>query len=181
MTGSSAGHEAPVHALAREVGLVLGETRKAQHRRQLEVAAQAGISVVALSRIENGHRDITLRHLFDLCEALDVNASDVVARAERRVPVVERRYPLSNLRRAMAIDRKYGHITLERGSIADDEPVVVFRAQDALLPDLLHLYSEMCRNAGSPKRHIEGVAIARDDVVEWQETHQTQIPQSVPE
>lgn len=75
-------------AMTREVGLVLGKTRKAQHRKQFEVAAQAGISVVALSRIENGHRDITLRHLFDLCEALDVNASDVVARAERRVPVV---------------------------------------------------------------------------------------------
>jgi len=80
----------------------------------------------------------------------------------------------------MAIDRKYGRVTLENGSISDDEPVVVFRAQDALLPDLLTVYAEMCRNAGSPQRHLDGIAIARDDVVEWQETHQTQVPQSTP-
>lgn len=80
----------------------------------------------------------------------------------------------------MAIDRKYGRVTLERSTIDDDEPVVVFRAQDALLPDLLHIYVEMCRNAGSPERHLEGVAIARHDVVEWQETHPTKVPQSAP-
>ncbi len=81
----------------------------------------------------------------------------------------------------MAIDRKYGHVTLERGTIDDDEPVVVFRARDQFLPDVLALYYEMCRNAGSPERHLEGIAITRDDVVEWQETHQTQVPRSAPE
>lgn len=78
----------------------------------------------------------------------------------------------------MGIDRKYGRVTLEHGAIADDEPVVVFRAQDALLSDLLTVYVEMCRNAGSPQRHLDGIAVARDDVVEWQGTHRTQIPRS---
>jgi hypothetical protein len=81
----------------------------------------------------------------------------------------------------MAIDRKYGHVHFgQPNSIGDDEPVVVFRAQDALLPDLLTVYSEMCRNAGSPARHIDGIAVARDDVVQWQEHHRTQVPQSAP-
>ncbi len=85
-----------MHALAREVGLALGETRKAQHRKQTEVAARARISVPLLSRVENGHRAITLGDLFDVCEALNVNASDVVGRAERRIPVIGCRRPRSN-------------------------------------------------------------------------------------
>ena len=30
----------------------------------------------------------------------------------------------------MGIDAKYGRVTTERGDIGEDEPVVVFRAQD---------------------------------------------------
>jgi hypothetical protein len=37
----------------------------------------------------------------------------------------------------MAVDKKYGRVTLENGSIGEDEPVVVFRAQDVVLPRLL--------------------------------------------
>jgi hypothetical protein len=81
----------------------------------------------------------------------------------------------------MGIDRKYGRIDLERGTVAEDEPVVVFRAQDALLPDLLTVYSEMCRNAGSPSQHVMGIALSRGEIVEWQAQHRTQIPQSAPE
>lgn len=80
----------------------------------------------------------------------------------------------------MAIDRKYGRVQMERGTIDDDEPVVVFRARDKFLPDVLALYFEMCRNAGSHEKHLEGIRISLDDVVEWQETHATQVPQSAP-
>lgn len=80
----------------------------------------------------------------------------------------------------MAIDRKYGLVTLERGTIGEDEPVVVFRAQDALLPAVLQMYAAMCRNEGSPEHHLQGVLLARDDVIEWQESHQTQVPRSDP-
>lgn len=85
MTDSSARHEAPMHPLAREVGPALGDTRKSQHQAQWAVAARAGISISVLSRVENGHRAIALGDLFDLCEALDVNASDLVRLAEQRV------------------------------------------------------------------------------------------------
>jgi hypothetical protein len=56
----------------------------------------------------------------------------------------------------MAIDRKYGRVTLEHGAhIPDDEPVVVFRARDKLLPKVLAYYRLFCWKAGSPRRHLE--------------------------
>lgn len=96
MKAPSTQQEKTAHMVARAVGEVLGETRKVQHRKQIEVAATAGINAVTLSRIENGHRDVSLRELFALREALGVNASDVVGRAERRVPVIGCRRPISH-------------------------------------------------------------------------------------
>jgi hypothetical protein len=78
----------------------------------------------------------------------------------------------------MAIDLKYGRVTLEHGTVGEDEPVVVFRAQDALLPTLLDLYVFLCRNAGSPERHVAGVHAAQQTVIEWQTDHFNQVPQS---
>lgn len=80
----------------------------------------------------------------------------------------------------MAIDRKYGRVTVERGTIGKNEKVFVLRAQDALVPALLQLYAAMCRNEGSPESHIMGVLLARDDMIEWQRTHHTQVPRSDP-
>lgn len=79
----------------------------------------------------------------------------------------------------MPVDRKYGRVTLEnQRNIGDDEPVVVFRAQDALLLQVLDFYAEKCATAGSPSHHIEGVAVAREAVVAWQREHRTQVPRS---
>jgi hypothetical protein len=78
----------------------------------------------------------------------------------------------------MPVDLKYGRVTLERGTAGEDEPVVVFRAQDALLPTLLDLYVFLCRNAGSPERHVAGIHAAQQAVIEWQRDHFTQVPQS---
>lgn len=78
----------------------------------------------------------------------------------------------------MAIDTKYGRVTLERGTIGEDEPVVVFRAQDAMLPALLGWYRARCATAGSPNRHLASIDADREAVDEWQEHHRTQIPQS---
>lgn len=86
----------PLHPLAREVGLVLGETRQEQYRRQRAVAAEVGIHHTALSRVECGHRPLSLREFFALCDALGVDASDIVRLAERRIPVIGCRRPISN-------------------------------------------------------------------------------------
>jgi len=80
----------------------------------------------------------------------------------------------------MGYDRKYGHVATEFGNIGIDEPVVVFRAQDALLPSVLAFYANECRKAGSPPRHIDLVNNTRDTVTGWQNEFpdQVRIPNS---
>lgn len=78
----------------------------------------------------------------------------------------------------MAQDTKYGRITCERGNIGEDEPVVIFRAQDATLPDLLDAYRAICVAAGSPTKHLASIDAAKAEVMAWQKDHPTQIPQS---
>lgn len=78
----------------------------------------------------------------------------------------------------MAIDTKYGRVTLERGAIGEDEPVVVFRAQDALLPKVLAYYHLFCMKAGSPRRHLDRILSARDAVIAWQQDNPTKTPSS---
>lgn len=78
----------------------------------------------------------------------------------------------------MAIDLKYGRVTTERGTIGADEPVVVFRAQDRLLPKLLKVYKILCELAGSPQHHIEAIHDAAMTVKAWQANHPTKTPSS---
>jgi hypothetical protein len=78
----------------------------------------------------------------------------------------------------MAIDNKYGRVTLEKGTIGEDEPVVVFRAQDKLLPKLLKVYRYFCELAGSPQRHLTAIDEAAWRVKYWQTDHPTKTPSS---
>lgn len=80
----------------------------------------------------------------------------------------------------MALDRKYGHVTLERGTIGEDEPVFVIRGQDTLATLLLAKYRTMCGEAGSPAAHLYGITQAIDDFAAWQHDRQLKIPGSVP-
>lgn len=80
----------------------------------------------------------------------------------------------------MAVDRKYGRVSLERGTVGEDEPVVVFRAQDQLLPELLGAYAQMCIAHGSPAEHIQGLELTARQVLDWQREHHTQVPCSAP-
>jgi hypothetical protein len=75
----------------------------------------------------------------------------------------------------MAVDRKYGRVTLEHGSIGEDEPVVVFRAQDSLLPKVLMYYRLFCWKAGSPWRHLRLIDDTTKAVEEWQDSHRHQV------
>lgn len=78
----------------------------------------------------------------------------------------------------MAYDLKYGRVTLERATIGEDEPVVVFRARDALLPELLSHYRELCEAAGSPAHHLALLERSQAAVQAWQARHPTQVPRS---
>ena len=78
----------------------------------------------------------------------------------------------------MGIDNKYGRVTVERSTIAEDEPVVVMRAQDRLLPDVLRYYEGLCEKAGSPEHHLQLIRKTRDIVRAWQKEHFTKTPES---
>lgn len=76
----------------------------------------------------------------------------------------------------MPFDLKYGQVTTEYGNIAKDEPVVVFRAQDKLLPKVLGFYLAKCLEAGSPRKHLTTIQDALKLVRSWQEGHTTKVP-----
>jgi hypothetical protein len=78
----------------------------------------------------------------------------------------------------VAIDTKYGRVQLEHGSIGEDEPVVVFRAQDKLLLKVLSAYHHLAVEAGSPAKHLAGIDATAKAVADWQRDHFTQVPQS---
>lgn len=78
----------------------------------------------------------------------------------------------------MGIDNKYGQVKVERGTIADDEPVVVFRSQDSLLVAVLDYYLELCSDSGSPEVHLDLIRKTTSDVVRWQASNFTKIPES---
>jgi hypothetical protein len=78
----------------------------------------------------------------------------------------------------MGYGGKYGRVTTEHGDIPDDEPVIVFRARDALTIGLLNTYYVMCRAAGSPQRHLDLVDTTTREFIEWQMAHGSRIPDS---
>jgi hypothetical protein len=80
----------------------------------------------------------------------------------------------------MGYDVKYGTVTTEHGNIPVDEPVVVFRARDCLVPTLLAYYAALCRDVGSPERHLQLVGKSAELIEQWQAQHpeQLRIPDS---
>ncbi len=73
------------------------------------------------------------------------------------------------------IDGKYktsGDITkLDGTAIAEDEPLILFRGQDKLLPELLEKYNELCKSAGSPQEQLDKLAQQIDKIKKWQAAH----------
>lgn len=78
----------------------------------------------------------------------------------------------------MGFDGKYGRVTTEFGDIPDSEPVLVFRAQDKLLPDVLLRYYDLAISAGSPLKHLELIEDSRERVLAWQRENFTKVPTS---
>jgi hypothetical protein len=78
----------------------------------------------------------------------------------------------------MGSDRKYGRVTTEHGNIGDDEPLIVFRAQDMLVPAMLAHYVELCRAAGSSQRHLDLVEGTRQQFLDWQAGNPPRVPDS---
>jgi hypothetical protein len=73
------------------------------------------------------------------------------------------------------IDGKYktsGDLTkLDGTPLPEDEPLILFRAQDKLLAQLLEHYKQLCQSAGSPENQVTLLQQLIDEVKAWQETH----------
>lgn len=80
----------------------------------------------------------------------------------------------------MGYDRKYGKVTTEFGNIGEDEPVVVFRAQDKTLPQVLAYAMKIAYDVGSPERHLKILQNTIGTVDFWQQENadKVKIPSS---
>jgi hypothetical protein len=79
----------------------------------------------------------------------------------------------------MGLDGKYGRVTVEHvreRPIGEDEPVFLFRAQDELLLKVLIHYHDLCKQAGSPPDHLNGIVTEIMRIKAWQDTNYTRTP-----
>lgn len=74
----------------------------------------------------------------------------------------------------MAIERKYGNLNISK--IGEDEPVIVFRAQDILSIPILNHYVKLCYDNGCTKEHIGNIEVTIMQFNRWQETNKTKLP-----
>ena len=76
----------------------------------------------------------------------------------------------------MAIDNKYGRVTLEHSDIGEDEPVVVFRARDMHLPKLLMYYHLFClKTSRTPRLHLDLILDSLEKIQAWQDEHPLEV------
>lgn len=75
----------------------------------------------------------------------------------------------------MGFDGKYGVVTTEHGDIPADEPVIVFRARDMLVPGMLEEYIADCEMVHTPQRHIDLVRETQEIIIEWQDNNQDKV------
>ncbi len=77
------------------------------------------------------------------------------------------------------IDGKYktdGNITKIDGTpIPDDEPLVLFRAKDKLLPQVLENYKKLCQDAGCQPQQVETLSPLIQQVKDWQTANQDKV------
>ncbi len=66
--------------MARDICILLGERirelRKARNWRQIDLAAEAELNVIYISDLEHGRKEICLRTLQALADALDLKISE---------------------------------------------------------------------------------------------------------
>lgn len=81
----------------------------------------------------------------------------------------------------MGYDRKYGKVTFERGNIGEHEPVVVFRAKDVLLPELLYAYIGLCLTRTNVEaEHTKTIIDTHSAIKRWQKLHGAKVPDTEP-
>jgi hypothetical protein len=81
----------------------------------------------------------------------------------------------------MGVSDKYGQVTTERhgktGPIGEDEPVALFRAQDALSIYALEYYYELCsREPDIPEDQLNSVEKQIENFKQWQLNNIVRLP-----
>jgi hypothetical protein len=68
------------------------------------------------------------------------------------------------------IDRKFKFTAISRksGKKYNENNAVVFLLKDALLPDMLDAYMQLCVEKGVDPRQVVGVSLLKDRVLTWQ-------------
>lgn len=75
----------------------------------------------------------------------------------------------------MAYDLKYGKVSTTLGDIPEDELVMVFRAKDALVPNMLDEYLKLAIEAGCTPGFQTKVAMMRGALRTWQIEHEDRV------
>lgn len=77
------------------------------------------------------------------------------------------------------IDGKFktsGDITkLDGTPVPEDEPLILFRAKDACVPEMLEHYSKLCKEKGSPEAHVAHLDAYIEKMKQWQADHQDRV------
>jgi hypothetical protein len=68
------------------------------------------------------------------------------------------------------IDRKFSFVatSIKSGKNYTHRDAIVFLAKDALLPDLLDKYVELCAQKGAGEQQIKGAQLLKDRVLKYQ-------------
>lgn len=75
------------------------------------------------------------------------------------------------------IDRKFKFkaVSNKSGKTYTEKNALVFLLKDALLPDLLDKYMELCAKYKVDERQIMGVSLLKDRVLAWQRKNEKQV------
>jgi len=75
------------------------------------------------------------------------------------------------------IDRKFKFkaTSIKSGKVYTQKNALVFLVKDALLPDLLDKYLELCLQRGVDDKQVLGVQLLKDRVLKWQRTYPTRV------
>lgn len=76
---------------------------------------------------------------------------------------------------ADAGEQKYGAVTTERGRFHEGEPVIIFRAADMMIVELIIEYALRCYRAGSPFAHVSAVLDRAKLFLEWQAANEGKV------
>lgn len=80
----------------------------------------------------------------------------------------------------MAVDERYGRVTLEHGNVGEDEPVYVLRANDRLAPTVLRHYLALGARSGYSHDHRVTTLAAIEKIERWQAQNLRRWPRAGP-